>query len=309
MLNKNKLSVAENKHESSFLYSFIANLKKLKILSFSEERDLFNNYKTGCNKSRDLLIKSNILSVVYLVNKISKPININSIELINEGVEGLIEALEHYDPNKGFKFKTLAQWYILRKVKNRIHQYKSVVSLKENKNLIRIQSNLRNIKKSLGIYDSFINSKNAEIICNQLNVKEKELHFIDQRISFGDYSLNSTVISENSECEVINLLSNEDYIDEVSNEEKIINNLDKDICSNKIIRKAFDKLNENEKKVINERFLNTKSKKLKEIAINLKISTARVNAIEKKAKEKIKKYYLQYIENKKGNHISKSRYA
>ncbi len=63
---------------------------------------------------RDLLIEDYIPLVKYLAHRISikLPSHVEIDDLINSGIIGLIDAIEKFDPSRGIKFKTYAEFRI-----------------------------------------------------------------------------------------------------------------------------------------------------------------------------------------------------
>jgi RNA polymerase sporulation-specific sigma factor len=91
---------------------YLKQLEKISILSENDERNLWYNYKEmGDYLSRQKLITS----FQPLVFKIAKQYANNSdliMDLIQEGIVGLIDAVDNYNPDIGTKFITFAVYHI-----------------------------------------------------------------------------------------------------------------------------------------------------------------------------------------------------
>ena len=99
----------------SNLDHYYSDLSSVNILSKQEELYHFTRYsEEGCTESKKLLIYSN-LKLVFSIAKAyakDKP-NTLLLELISAGNEGLLHALDRYDPTKGTKFSTYCGSWVL----------------------------------------------------------------------------------------------------------------------------------------------------------------------------------------------------
>jgi RNA polymerase sigma factor for flagellar operon FliA len=86
--------------------------KKSHRLSESEISDLWNIFSEAKHrkKLREKIILHYIHLVKYVVGRlvISLPVSINNDDLMGYGIEGLIEAVDRFDPKRGLKFETYA---------------------------------------------------------------------------------------------------------------------------------------------------------------------------------------------------------
>lgn len=86
--------------------------KKSYRVSDSKIAELWNTYcqnKTN-HKLRETIILHYMHLAKYVVGRlvISLPVSINNDDLMGYGIEGLIEAVDRFDPNRGLKFETYA---------------------------------------------------------------------------------------------------------------------------------------------------------------------------------------------------------
>lgn len=85
--------------------------RNIQRLSDAELKELWHNYKdTGSRKYREKIILCYVHLVKYVVGRlvISLPSSISNDDLMGYGVEGLIEAVDRFDINRGLKFETYA---------------------------------------------------------------------------------------------------------------------------------------------------------------------------------------------------------
>lgn len=93
--------------EVFLLFSYIKNNAFPKPLSEQEEQAALNSLQTGCEQSRETLIKHNLRLVAHIVKKFENT-GEDVDDLISIGTIGLIKAINSYQTNKGTKLATYA---------------------------------------------------------------------------------------------------------------------------------------------------------------------------------------------------------
>lgn len=66
-------------------------------------------------RARQRLIEANLRLVLHVARRYQSP-KIDPLDLIQEGNLGLIQAVEHFEYRKGYKFSTYAIWWIRQKI-------------------------------------------------------------------------------------------------------------------------------------------------------------------------------------------------
>jgi RNA polymerase primary sigma factor len=97
------------------LQLFLNEAGRYKLLTAAEEVDLAKRIERGEKHAKDLLINSNLRLVVSIAKKYQGH-GLSLLDLIQEGIIGLIRAAEKFDWRKGFKFSTYATWWIRQAV-------------------------------------------------------------------------------------------------------------------------------------------------------------------------------------------------
>src|SRR3990167_2999999 len=89
---------------------YLKEIGRIPLLTFPEEVDLAKRIEKGDEKARKKLVESNLRLVVSIAKKyVGRGMTL--LDLIQEGNQGLIRAVEKYDWKKGFKFSTYATWW------------------------------------------------------------------------------------------------------------------------------------------------------------------------------------------------------
>lgn len=212
-------------------------------------------------------------------------------ELIAEGNLGVIQALKHFDPDRGFRFSTYAMWWIKATIKDYVMKTWSLVKIGTNTDQKKLFFNLRRLHDVEEGWDRFLTPEKIQSIATKLKVKAEEVVNMYQRLSHsGDFSLNSPMKSDSDE--------GRDWIDWIADDD--LTPESKAIEENhiryqhKIIEEALKGLNEREHRIFLQRRLTDPSKTLEDLSFEYGISKERVRQIENRAFEKVKEALKSY---------------
>src|ERR1044071_8025548 len=97
------------------LQLFLNEAGRYKLLTADEEVVLAKRIERGDKKAKDLMINSNLRLVVSIAKKYQGH-GLSLLDLIQEGIIGLIRAVEKFDWRRGYKFSTYATWWIRQAV-------------------------------------------------------------------------------------------------------------------------------------------------------------------------------------------------
>lgn len=105
------LSKMEGIESTDPVRQYLREIGKVTLLDAEEEVELAKRYEKNEKKAKDKLTESNLRLVVSIAKKyIGRGLSL--LDLIQEGNQGLIRAVEKYDWRRGFKFSTYATWWI-----------------------------------------------------------------------------------------------------------------------------------------------------------------------------------------------------
>lgn len=90
---------------------YLREIGRIKLLTADEEVKLAQAIEKGSQTARKKLIQSNLRLVVSIAKKYSGR-GMSFLDLIQEGNQGLMRAVEKYDWRRGYKFSTYATWWI-----------------------------------------------------------------------------------------------------------------------------------------------------------------------------------------------------
>ena len=93
------------------LQLFLNEIRRYPLLTAEEEVELAKRIEAGDLEAKERMINSNLRLVVSIAKKYQGQ-ELSLLDLIQEGIFGLIRAAEKFDHRKGFKFSTYATFWI-----------------------------------------------------------------------------------------------------------------------------------------------------------------------------------------------------
>ncbi|HEY7197591.1 MAG TPA: sigma-70 family RNA polymerase sigma factor [Gaiellaceae bacterium] len=97
------------------LQLFLNEIGRHALLTAQEEIELAKRIERGDAAAKERMINSNLRLVVSIAKKYQGH-GLSLLDLIQEGIIGLIRAVEKFDWRRGFKFSTYATWWIRQAV-------------------------------------------------------------------------------------------------------------------------------------------------------------------------------------------------
>jgi RNA polymerase primary sigma factor len=97
------------------LQLFLNEMGRYPLLTAREEVELAKRIERGDQTAKDRMINSNLRLVVSIAKRYQGH-GLSLLDLIQEGIIGLIRAVEKFDWRRGYKFSTYATWWIRQAV-------------------------------------------------------------------------------------------------------------------------------------------------------------------------------------------------
>lgn len=209
-------------------------------------------------------------------------------DLISEGNIGLMQAVDKFDVDRGFRLATYAMWWIRAAVTDYVLRQSSLVRTVTNENRKKLFFNLRRLRaKHQASDDGRLSPEAITAIATELDVPESDVVVMDQRMVARDVSVN-VAISGDSGAEWQDFLISEGDNQEI----RMIQEDERDKRRNSLER-ALAQLDTRERNILIERKLKDNPPKLAELSVRYGVSRERVRQIELRAFEKLKKIMLR----------------
>lgn len=262
---------------SQSLRRYLFEISQTQPLDRKEELELFRTFQGGDQAglmARERLISANmrfVLKVALSYRTFQLPLE----DLINEGVLGLIKAIECFDPDRGLKFISYAVWWIKAYITRGINEQDSTIRLPANK-LLELRRNLRMAEDQLEDQDRILMQKITGGISLDAFVTEDRSHTL---CTDGGHKVHSS-----------QMLRLEELLADHAAEDPVLE-LDQWTARAKL-HEALYCLRESERTVINELFSIGRSepKTLREVGEILGISHERVRQLRDQGLARLKKW-------------------
>jgi RNA polymerase primary sigma factor len=111
---------------SESLQLFLRDIAQRPLLTAAEEVALAKRIERGDQDAKNRMIESNLRLVVANAKRY-RGLGLPFLDLIQEGILGLIRAVEKFDWRRGFKFSTYATWWIRQAMQRAVqHQARTI---------------------------------------------------------------------------------------------------------------------------------------------------------------------------------------
>jgi RNA polymerase primary sigma factor len=254
---------------------YLKEIGRIPLLTFDQEISLAKKVEKGDKHAKQILINSNLRLVVSIAKKyVGRGLTL--LDLIQEGNQGLIRAVEKYDWRRGYKFSTYATWWIRQSITRAIADQARTIRIPVHmvENINRFLRASRKLMQELG------REPTPEEVAKALDIDpDKALEII--KISQEPASLESPVGDEED-----SRLG--DFIHDTSAPTLF------DTASRELLKEQIDQvlstLSDREKRVLEERFglKDGRPKTLEEVGKMFAVTRERIRQIEAKALRKLR---------------------
>jgi RNA polymerase primary sigma factor len=261
---------------SDTLQLFLRDVRRHPLLSATEEVELARRIERGDLEAKERMVNSNLRLVVSLAKKYQGH-ELALLDLIQEGILGLIRAAEKFDWRKGYKFSTYATFWIRQAIQR---------GLANQGRTIRIPVHIGQRERKIARVERELAAERGrpptdEEVAAGAEITLEDLH--ETREVMRTITSLERPVGEDGGTELGTLLPS----DEIEPHEEVEIGL-----RNATVRAALDQLPDQERKVIGLRFGlgGDDPTPLREAGRRLGLSPERVRRIEHKALERLAEF-------------------
>ncbi len=220
---KNALPTAQNQSlvaargvsDDVSLAQYIQMVQKIPVLTAQQEYQYASQWVNDRDQvAAEKLVASHlrmVVSVAYDFRNYGIPVG----DLIASGNMGLMQALQKFDPDKGFRFSTYAMFWVKAEIYETILNNWSIVKIGTSANQKRVFFNLSRAKRALGIMDNNMSDEQTSRVADYLQVPAADVRRMATRMGARDVSLNTPINDEDGATDILsNLPDNRAPIDQ-----------------------------------------------------------------------------------------------
>ena len=265
------------------LSKYINEIQRFPILTAEQEYEYASRWaKEHDSVAAEKLVASHlrlVVSVAYDFKNYGLPVS----DLIASGNMGLMQALQKFDPERGFRFSTYAMFWIKAEIYETILNNWSIVKLGSSANQKRVFFNLTRAKRALGIMDNTLSDDQTKQIAEYLDVPESDVERVATRMSARDVSLNAPLNTDSDSKDILSNLADtktgiEDGLEQLEFKRK----------GYELLKKHLSLLPERDREILVARRLSDPAMTLETLSQKYNISRERVRQIEERAFNKLK---------------------
>lgn len=268
------------------LKRYLAEARRYPFLTREEERQLAVAFREKEDREAvTRLILSN-LRVVVTVAMEYRNLPFPLLDLIQEGNLGLLQSVKKFDPYRNIRLATYATWWIRAYILRFILNNWRLVKIGTTQNQRKLFFNLMKEKERLEKEGYNVGPK---LLADRLNVREKDVVEMDQRLGNWEVSLDEPVSSDSEDSLVQFLSSSEPLVDE-----KLADDEMKELLREKF-RSFSETLKPRDLNLFQSRLLAEAPLTLEALSKRYKVSKERVRQLEENLLKKLRKYLQQEI--------------
>jgi RNA polymerase sigma-32 factor len=264
------------------LTHYLEEIRRFSMLEPHEEYMLAKRWREHGDRGAAHKLVTSHLRLVAKVAMSYRGYGLPISEAISEGNVGLMQAVERFEPEKGFRLATYAVWWIKAAIQEYILRSWSLVKMGTTVNQKKVFFNLRKAQSKISILDDGdMRLDQVKIIARRIGVTETDVIYMNRRLG-GDATLNAAIRENGNSGEWQDRL-----VDESPDQETTLAASEEFDNRRKTLSDALTVLNERERRIFETRRLAEEKITLAELAEEFGVSRERVRQIEVRAFEKV----------------------
>jgi RNA polymerase sigma-32 factor len=264
--------------------SYLADIRRFAMLERDQEYRLAKRWREHGDRDAANQLVTSHLRLAAKVAMGYRGYGLPVSEIISEGNVGLMQALNRFEPEKGFRFATYAIWWIRASIQDYILRSWSLVKIGTTVNQKRLFFKLRSAKSKIAAFESGdLHPDQVALIAKDLDVTDQDVVDMNRRLG-GDKSINAPRREDGETGEWQDHL-----VDQSPSPEAIVVEQDENDHRHKALIAAIDVLDDRERRIFEARHLADEPLTLEDLAAKFNVSRERIRQIEARAFEKVRK--------------------
>jgi RNA polymerase sigma-32 factor len=264
--------------------SYLSDIRRFAMLEKDQEYELARRWRECGDRDAANQIVTSHLRLAVKIAMGYRGYGLPVSEIISEGNIGLMQALNRFEPEKGFRFATYAIWWIRASIQDYILRSWSLVKIGTTANQKKLFFKLRSAKCKIAAFDSGdLRPDQVALIAKDLDVPDQDVVDMNRRLG-GDKSINAPLHEDGETGEWQDRL-----VDESPSPEAIVIEHDDKEYQHKALVAAIDVLDDRERHIFEARHLVDEPLTLEDLADRFNVSRERIRQIEARAFEKVRK--------------------
>lgn len=262
---------------------YFADIRRFSLLEREREYQLAKRWRDhGDRDAADQIVTSHLRLAAKIAMRY-RGYGLPVSELISEGNVGLMQAIQRFEPEMGFRFSTYAMWWIKAAIQDYILRSWSLVKIGTTASQKKLFFKLRSAKAKIAALDNGnLRPEQVTEIATTLGVTDQDVVDMNGRLA-GDTSLNAPVREGEQPSEW------QDYlVDESPSPETIVLNHDEMDHRQEALARAIGVLDHRERRIFEARHLIDDPPTLEDLAVEFNVSRERIRQIEVRAYEKVR---------------------
>jgi len=257
------------------LTHYLEEIRRFPMLERQEEYMLAKRWREHGDRDAAHKLVTSHLRLVTKIARNYRGYGLPISEAISEGNVGLMQAVERFEPEKGFRFATYAVWWIKAAIQEYILRSWSLVKMGTTPNQKKLFFNLRKAKSKISALDEGdLHPDQVKLIAKHLGVTDQDVVDMNRRLG-GDASLNAPTRDDGEAGEWQDWL-----VDESPDQETTLTASEEFDNRRKKLSDALTVLNKRERRIFETRRLAEEQITLLELAEEFGVSRERVRQIE-----------------------------
>jgi RNA polymerase sigma-32 factor len=273
-------ALVENGRGKGYLYD----IRRFEMLEKDQEYRLAKRWREQGDRNAANQLVTSHLRLAAKVAMGYRGYGLPVSEIISEGNVGLMQAVNRFEPERGFRFATYAIWWIRASIQDYILRSWSLVKIGTTANQKKLFFKLRSAKSKIAAFESGdMRPDQVALIAKHFDVPDRDVIDMNRRLG-GDKSINAPLREDGETGEWQDHL-----VDQSPSPEAIVVEQDEKEYQQKALVAAIDVLDDRERRIFEARHLVDEPLTLEDLAAKFNVSRERIRQIEARAFEKVRK--------------------